>query len=66
MWAPWDKPDWDRPAADNRLEQSRTERTGVTDGLRLPAIPLICSEEKPETHRLRGCRADKQVGAADR
>lgn len=43
--------DWGRP-----------ERAGVTDGLRLPASPLISSEEKPETHGLKGCRADEQVG----
>lgn len=40
----------------------RAERAGVTDGLRLPASPLISSEEKPETHGLKGCRADEQVG----
>lgn len=45
---------------------SRAERAGVTDGLRLPASPLISSKEKPETRRLKGRRADEQVGAADR
>lgn len=63
VWTPWDKPDWDRPAAD---DWRRAERAAVTDGLRLPASPLIYSEEKLETHGLRGCRADEQVGAADR
>ncbi|KAK5851969.1 hypothetical protein PBY51_023479 [Eleginops maclovinus] len=45
---------------------SRTERSRVTDGLRLPASPLISSKDKLETHRLKGRRADEQVGAADR
>lgn len=41
----WGTPDWD-----DWLENSRT----VTDGLRLPARLLICSEEKPETARRAG------------
>lgn len=51
--------DWQQTGAEQK-------GPGVTDGLRLPASPLISDEEKPETHRLKGRRADKQVGAADR
>lgn len=58
---PWDKPEWDRPAA-RQLTGAEQKRAGVTDGLGLPASQLISSEEKPETRGLKGRRADEQVG----
>lgn len=58
--SPWERTEWDRPAAIDR--NSRAKRSGVTDGLGLLASQLISTEEKPGVTGLKGHSADRQVG----
>ena len=57
-------PPWDQTSS-RQTGWSAAEEAGVTDGLRLPASPLISGEEEhrdTQAERLKGCRADGAGG----